>query len=146
MKRPAGLTIIGVLMVLVAALLALGCSVSLFIAVMGITDEISGDPVSAAITGMALGGGFSLLILAAVAANLAIGVFKMREWAWSVSIAWIGAGMAFTVISLFAFRGDVLLPFPASVTCHLLVVAAAGWMLAYLMNPRVKRVFNALGA
>ena len=97
MKRPAGLTVIGILMVAVAAALALGCLAFFFIAAMGITEGLSGDAVSNAIIGMAMGGGFSLLILAVVAVGLADGVFKMRRWAWKVSIAWIGAGLGFTV-------------------------------------------------
>jgi hypothetical protein len=79
MKRPAGLTVIGVGMMGAAVVLALGCLASFFIAAMGITEGLSGDAVSNAIVGMAMGGGFSLLILAMVAAGLADGVFKMRE-------------------------------------------------------------------
>lgn len=146
MKRPAGLTVIGILMVCVSALLALGCLASFFVAAMGITEGISADPVSSAIIGMAMGGGLSLLILAFVAAGLANGVFRMREWAWSGSIASIGVGLAFTVISLLAFRRSFFIPFEISLIFHLLVVATAGWMLAYLFKPRVKRVFNALSA
>jgi hypothetical protein len=138
MKRPAGLTVIAVLMICAAALLSLGSLVSFFIAGMGITEGISADAASAAIIGMGLGGGFSLLILAAAAVGLANGVFRMREWAWSVSIVWIGAGVAFTLISLFAVRGYGLFP------VGLLVVATAAWMLAYLLQPKVKRVFGAL--
>ena len=81
MKRPTGVTLIAILMVGVAAILALGCFASFFIAGMGITDAVSADAVSAAITGMALGGGFSLLILAGVAAGLAMAVFNLQEWA-----------------------------------------------------------------
>jgi hypothetical protein len=146
MKRPAGLTLIGVVMVGVAAVMTLGCLASFFIAAMGITEGISGDAVSTAIVGMAIGGGFSLLILAMAAAGLADGVFKMRKWAWSVSIAWIGAGMGFTVISLFAFRRFVLLPAGPSFLFHMLVVATAVWMLAYLFKPNVKRIFGAVSA
>ena len=58
MKRPTGLTVIGVFTVAVTALLALGCAVSFFIAVMGLTEQLSEDPVSSAIVGMAVGGGF----------------------------------------------------------------------------------------
>ncbi|MGD0404055.1 MAG: hypothetical protein ABSB66_12760, partial [Candidatus Acidiferrales bacterium] len=143
MKRPAGLTVIGVLMAGAAVVLGLGCLASFCIAAMGISEGLSGDAVSHAIVGMAMSGGFCLLILAMVAAGLADGVFKMRKWAWSVSIAWIGAGMALTVISLVAFRRDVLLPVGPSVLFHLLIVATAAWMLAYLLKPNVKRVFGA---
>ena len=141
MKRPTGVTLIAILMVGVAAILALGCFASFFIAVMGITGD-SSDAVSAAITGMALGGGFSLLILAGVAAGLALAVFNLQEWAWSASMATIGVGTALTVISLVALRRYVLIPVGPSLVCHIFLVATAIWMLAYLSRPRVKQAFN----
>jgi hypothetical protein len=142
MKRPIGVTLIAILMVGVAAILALGCVASFFIAVMGITDAVSADAVSAAITGMALGGGFSLLVLAGVSAGLAMAVFNLQEWAWSASMATIGVGTALTVISLVALRRYVLIPVGPSLVCHLFLVATAIWMLAYLSRPRVKQAFN----
>jgi hypothetical protein len=145
MKRPTGVTVIAILMVGVAVFLALGCLAFFCIAIMGITSEGS-DPVSAAITGMAIGGGFSLLVLAGAAAGLALAVFKLQEWAWSASIAWIGVGTALTVISLFALRRYVLIPVGPSLVCHLLVVTTAIWMLVYLSRPRVKQAFSASSA
>ena len=141
MKRPTGVTVIAILMVGVSAILALGCFASFCLAIMGITGD-SYDAVSAAITGMALGGGFSLLILAGVAAGLAMAVFNLQEWAWSASMATIGVGTALTVISLVALRRYVLIPVGPSLVCHLFLVATAIWMLAYLSRPRVKQAFN----
>lgn len=143
MKCPTGLTVIGVFTVAVTALLALGCAVSFFIAVMGLTEQLSGDPVSSAIVGMAVGGGFSLLILALGAAALANGIFKLHEWAWSVSIASIAVGMGFTLINLIAFRRYVFTSIGVSVMCHLLVLATAAWMLAYLWKPEIRQAFGA---
>src|ERR1700733_6049502 len=127
MKRPTGLTIIGALVVAVAALLGLACFAFFFIGVMMLTGGVSGDPASGAITGMAVAGGFSLLVLAAVAACLAIGVFELREWAWSVSVVSTCVGLGITAISLFALRGYVFIPLVPSVICHLSVVATAAW-------------------
>src|ERR1700735_973226 len=146
MKRPTGLTVIGVLMVAVAALLSFACLAFFFIGVMMVTGGISSDPASDAITGMAIAGGFSLLILAAVAACLAIGVFEMREWAWSVSVVSTCVGLGVTAISLFALRGYVFIPVVPSVVCHLAVVATATWMLAYLLQPGIKKAFSASNA
>ncbi len=145
MKRPTGVTVIAILMVGVAAILALGCLAFFCIAIMGITGE-SSDAVSAAITGMGIGGGFSLLVLASAAAGLAMAVFKLQQWAWSAAIAWIGVGTALTVISLFALRRYVLIPVGPSLVCHLLVVTTAVWMLVYLLRPRVKQAFTASSA
>lgn len=146
MKRPVGVTLIALLIVSVAAILALSCLAFFSLAVMAATDGISGDPVSAAITGMAFGGGFSLLVLATVALGLAIALFKMQEWAWSASIASIGMGTVFAIISIFAFHRLILIPLGVSLICHLLTVAAAVWMLAYLSKPGIKQAFGATGA
>jgi hypothetical protein len=146
MKRPAGVTLIALLIVSVAAILALGSLGFFSLAVMAATDGISGDPVSAAITGMAFGGGFSLLVLTSVAVGLAIAVFKLQEWAWSASIASIGMGTVFAIISIFAFRRLILIPLGVSLICHLLTVAAAAWMLSYLLKPGVKQAFSVTSA
>ena len=146
MKRPAGVTLIALLIVSVAAILALGCLGFFSLAVMALTDGVSGDPVSAAVTGMAFGGGFSLLVLACVAVGLSIALFKMQEWAWSASIASIGMGTVFTIIALFAFRRLILIPLGVSLVCHLLTLATAAWMLSYLLRPGVKQAFSASNA
>jgi hypothetical protein len=143
MKRPTGVTLIAVLLVGVAAMLALSCVASFCIAVIVITGGISRDPVSTAITGMAIGGGFSLIILASAAAGVAIALFELRQWAWNASIAAIGLGTAFTVIAIYSFRRFFLMPVGLSLLCHLVGVAIAAWMMAYLLRPGVRRAFSA---
>jgi hypothetical protein len=146
MKRPIGVTIIAVLMFFGATILALGSVAFFFVAVMGMTGRDAGDPVSVAIAGMGMAGGFSLLVLAGVAVCLTIGVLELREWARIVSIASIALGIGCTILSLFAFRGYALIPAVPSVVCHLLVTTTAVWMLVYLLLPRVKLAFVALTA
>ncbi len=143
MKRPSGVTIIAVLTFLGAAILAVGSFAFFFVGVMGMTGGDAGEPSSAALAGMGIAGGFSLLILAGVAVCLAIGVLQLREWAWVASIASMAVGIVCTILSLFAIKGyRVLPPFP-SVIFHLLVVSTAIWMLSYLLLPRVKHAFSA---
>ena len=143
MKRPSGVTIIAVLTFLGAAILAAGSFASFFVGVMGMTGGDAGEPTSAAIAGMGMAGGFSLLILAGVGVCLAIGVLQLREWARAASIASMAVGIACTILSLFAIKGyRVLPPFP-SVVFHLLAASTAAWMLAYLLIPRVKQAFSA---
>ena len=72
-KRPAGVTIIAVLTFCGAVILALSSFGFFFIAVMGMASGDGGQPVSLAIVGMGVAGGFSLLVLASLAACLAIG-------------------------------------------------------------------------
>lgn len=143
MKRPIGVTIIAVLTFCAAALLALGSFAFFFVAYMGMTGGESADPASVAIAGMGAAGGFSLLVLASLAACLAMGVLDLSEWARIASIISIAAGIACTILSLFALNGYVLLPAVPSILCHLLIVATAAWMLSYLSRPQVKQAFAA---
>jgi len=143
-KRPTGVTIIAVLTFCGAAILALSSFGFFLIAVMGTTSRDGGQPVSAAIDGMGVAGGFSLLVLAGIAACLAIGVLKLREWAWIVSMACIAAGIGCTIFSIFAFWSYRLIPVVAIIVFHLLVMGTGIWMLAYLARPNVKQAFRAV--
>jgi hypothetical protein len=143
MKRPIGVTIIAVLMFFGATILALGSVAFFFVAVMGMTGVDPGEPVSVAITGMGVAGGFSLLVLGGVAVCLAMGVLELRKWARVVSITSVTAGIGCTILSLFAFGEYVVIPVAPSIVCHLLVLATAVWMLVYLLRPKVKQVFSA---
>jgi hypothetical protein len=101
------------------------------------------DAVTVELTGMGFAGGFSLLVVTGFATSLAIGVLKLREWARIVSIASIGAGIAFAVFSLFAFRRYVVIPVVPSIACRLLVMVVASGMAEYLSRDRVKQLFSA---
>jgi preprotein translocase subunit SecY len=145
MNRPLGVTLIAILTVVVAALLAVSCLAFAFIAIMTMTGD-GFDPATTAITGMAIGGSISLIILAGVAAGLAIALFELREWAWSASIISIGLGTVCTVLGLFAFRRFFLMPIALSLLCHLLVLAIAVYMLSYLLKPTVRQAFTTSNA
>jgi hypothetical protein len=144
MRRPLGVRVVAVLTFFVAVVLVLGSLAFFFVAVMAMTGGDAGDQVSVALAGMGIAGGFSLLVLAGIATSLTIGVLKLREWARIVSIAFIGAGVACTIFSLFALRGYVVIPAAPSVACHLLVLATAGFIIEYLSRAGVKVVFRGL--
>jgi hypothetical protein len=145
-KRPTGVTIIAVLTFFGAAVLALGSIALFFVAILEMTGRDAGDPVSLAIVGMGVAGGFSLFVLAGVGGFLAMGVLKLQEWARIVSIASIVAAIACTALSLFAFRGFVVIPVVPSILCHLLVMATTVWMLGYLLRLRVRQAFIPVSA
>ena len=145
-RRPAGVTIIGILTFGGAGILALGSFVFFFVAVMALTGGDGLDPVSASIAGMAIAGGFSLLVLAGVAGCLAVGVLELQEWARTVSIGCMAVGIGCAVVSVIAFAGYGVMPLLPMVACHVAVIAAAGWMLEYLARPGVRRVFQAATA
>ena len=142
MKRPIGVTIIAVLTFFAATVLALGSIAFFLVAVLGMTGGDAGDPVSMAIAGMGVAGGFSLLVLASVGGCPAIGVLELQEWARIVSIASIAAAIGCTILSLSAFRRYAVIPVVHSIVFHLLVMTTAVWMLAYLLRLRVKQAFS----
>jgi preprotein translocase subunit SecY len=110
------------------------------------TDGDAGEPISVAIVGMGIAGGTSLLIFAGVAACLALGVLELREWARIVSMASIAAGIGVTILSLFVFKGYMVILLVPSIVCHLLVMTTAVWMLVYFLRPCIKRAFGTLAA
>jgi hypothetical protein len=144
MKRPIGVTIIAVVMFFGATILALGSVAFFFVAVMGMTGGDAGEPVSVAISGMGVTGGFSLLILGCVAVCIAMGVLELRKWARVVSITSVTASIGYTIFSLFAFRRYAVIPVVPSIVCHLIVLTTAGWALTYLLRPQIKQAFSAV--
>jgi hypothetical protein len=142
MTRPAGVTLIAIATFSGAAILALGSFAFFFVAVMAISGGDGGDPASAAIAGMKVAGGFSLLVLAGVAACLALGVLQLCEWARIPAISCIAAGIACTVVSILTFTGYPVVPLALMILGHILVIGAAGWSIAYLARPEVKQAFS----
>jgi hypothetical protein len=138
-NRPIGITVIAVLMFLVAALLVLGSAACFFVGIMNVTGADSRDPVTMAIAGMTLAGGFSLLLLAAINITLGIGVLQLRETARRLCMASISLGVALTLAALFLL---VLHPPAEMIAAQLLLLAAYVGTLAYLVSPRVRQAFT----
>jgi hypothetical protein len=138
-NRPIGITVIAILMFLVAALMVLGSAACFFVGVMNLTGADSRDPVTVAIAGMTLAGGFSLLLLAAINITLGIGVLQLREAARRLCMASISLGVSLTLAALFLL---VLHPPAAMIVAQLLLLAAYVATLAYLVSPRVRQAFT----
>ena len=81
MNRPTSVTVTAVVAFSGAIMLALISFAFLLVGGMVATADDSGDAVSSAITGMAVAGGFSLLILASATGCLAIGVLRVAGMA-----------------------------------------------------------------
>jgi hypothetical protein len=139
MKRPIGVTVIAILMFLVAALLILGSAACFFVGVINLTAADSHDPVTAAIIGMTLAAGFSLLLLAAINITLGIGVLQLRETARRLCMASISLGVALSLAALFLL---ILHPPAEMIAAQLLLLAAYLAALAYLVSPRVRLAFT----
>jgi hypothetical protein len=93
MNRPTGVTVAAVLTFSGAMVLALGSCAFFVVGVMVATGDERTAPVSVALTGMALGGGLMLLILAGAAGWLALNAGELREWERTVSFAEMAAGV-----------------------------------------------------
>jgi hypothetical protein len=145
-SRPAGVTIIALLAFFAASILALGACIFLVVGIAGMIGTDSGEPLSVAIAAMGVAGSYSLLVLSGVAAFVANGVLKLREWARVVSIAAFGVGILSTIFSLFTVMGYLGIPAVPMILCHLSVIAITIWLLSYLLRPTVKQAFSAVTA
>jgi hypothetical protein len=93
MNRPSGERVLAVLTFSGAMILALGSFGFFVVSVMVATGDERGEPVSVAIAGMAIGGGFLLLILSGVAGWVAMNIEELRALARTVSLAAIVASV-----------------------------------------------------
>lgn len=80
-KRPTNIAIIAAVMSAGAVALALAGMAFFAVALLIASGSGSAEPVSVAIIGMGLSGGFALLILACLVACLAMNVVEFRDWA-----------------------------------------------------------------
>jgi len=102
MNRPIGVTVAAVLTFSGAILLALASCAFFVVGVMVVTGDEGRAPVSIAIAGMALAGAFMLLILALAAGCAAMNARELRDWARTVSLTEIVAGIRENLRSIFA--------------------------------------------
>jgi hypothetical protein len=101
MKRPTGETVAAVLSFTGAMILALGSCGFFVVGVMAATGDERGEPVSVAIAGMAVAGGFMLLILAGAIGWAAMNVADLRDWMQTVSIRALAASVEARLRSVF---------------------------------------------
>jgi len=87
MNRPSGERVVAVLTFSGAMILALGSLGFFLVSILAATGDERGEPVSVVIAGMAVAGGFLLLILAGVTGWVAMNVGGLREWARTASIS-----------------------------------------------------------
>ncbi len=142
MQRPAGVTVIAVLGLIVGALAAL----------MGLWMMVGGALVSTVAhrsAGMMLGmsGAFAGLVWLGIAALLiatSIGLLKLWEWARILAIVLNAVHLVIAALGLLdAFR-YIHVPFFVGVMLRHIVMLAIGiWIIVYLLQPKVKKAFSA---
>ena len=142
MERPTGVTILAVLYFLGAAFLGL-CGILFIVGGSMLTGLAhSGGPASAL---FAMGGAFIGGILLAVGVlDLAIGIgfIKLQNWARVLAIIFLGIGILFGIVGLFAMLAHLMV---VVLVFRLIVLAIEVWILIYLFKPHVKQAFGATG-
>jgi hypothetical protein len=97
MNRPTNVAIAAAVTLAGAVFAALAAIAFFSVALLVAIGTENGDPVSIAIIGMGVAGGFALLILASLAACLAISMPEFRDWARNLSISASAAAMLGTL-------------------------------------------------
>lgn len=141
MKRPFGVTVVGLLMCIGAGLLGLG-SLGFFVLGGVVVAPGAGGPTSQLFSEMGAIGAGTFLLLAVAYAILAIYMFRLASWARVPTVISIAAGMLFAAIGI-----PVSLPHPdfMVLTWQLFVIAVDAWILWYLTTPQVKNAFAVQG-
>ena len=104
-ERPAGVTVIAILVLLVAAYL--GVIGGLMLTSPGTVSMSTGAPL---LGGLELSGPFMFLLMAAVAVLIGWGLLRMNNWARRIAIAAALAGCVLLIPSVSAAAIDLRLP------------------------------------
>ncbi len=138
MERPTGVTILGVLCLIGAGILAIGGIVMIAGGAM-----LSGMGKSGAGALFAMGGavvGVIFFVLAALYVLTGIGLLKLQNWARILTIVLIALGLLSAAAGLMT---SVLHMSPFLLVRQIIVVAIDVWILIYLFKPHVKQAFGA---
>lgn len=135
MERPAGVTIIAILGLVLAALAVLEAAVIL------VRRGTFAVPASFAGGGIA---GWGLLAGAALVIVTCVGLLKLREWARLLAIGLNAAHLLVAALGLMDALRHLHRPFFVGVMLrHVVMLAIGVWIIAYLLKPKVKRAFAA---
>jgi hypothetical protein len=126
--RPTGVTILAVL----AAIGAVG-SIMAGLALLALGGFLASAGADAGLfAALGAAGGVLLLLLAAVYAASAWGLWTRKRWAWYLALAAVGLQLLTTLMSLVA--GDI-----GSGIIGLLIAGLVGW---YLLSPAIQAWFG----
>lgn|SRR5574341_438944 len=150
MKRPMGVTIIGILDLIGGILGIIGG-----VALVGVGSLLAADPTliddsSANLAGSSpfnfpveflgylfLALGAVLLPLGIVSLIAAFGTFKGKGWAWTVNLVMSYVTIASNIISLVLYPGD-----PGSIVAVVVSIGISFLILYYLYRPHVREYFG----
>lgn len=135
MKRPTGITVIGVLYIILAALSLLWSG--LVLGVGGLSSLLGG---LFGVQGIATYGisttwiGIAGITIAIVQFVIALGLLTMRRWAWILALVGVGLTVVEGIVGMLGGG-------PLAVTCGMLGLAIPLGILVYLLRPGVKQAF-----
>jgi len=141
MERPTGVTILGVLAFIGAALLAMAAAGMLLVG-GALLARMGARPLGV-IGG--LGAGFIAVVIVALAVLYAFignGLLKLQNWARVATIVLTGLGAAFNGIALLALLMHLR---PFLFFREAVFVGIDVWIVVYLLQPQVKQAFGATG-
>jgi hypothetical protein len=134
MRRPAGITIIAIVGLLLGALLALAELLIVFRGRWLVIFEFS--------FGHALGGAV-LAVIAALLIGTSIGLLLLEEWARILAIVLNAVHLVIAALGLFDALRNIHMPFFVGMMFRHIVMLVIGiWIIVYLISPRVKRAFG----
>ncbi|HVB87823.1 MAG TPA: hypothetical protein VNK23_14280 [Candidatus Dormibacteraeota bacterium] len=134
MRRPAGITIIAIVGLLLGALLALAELLIVFRGRWLVISEFS--------FGHALGGAV-LAVIAALLIGTSIGLLLLEEWARILAIVLNAVHLVIAALGLFDALRNIHMPFFVGMMFRHIVMLVIGiWIIVYLISPRVKRAFG----
>ncbi len=142
MERPAGVTVLAVLLMIFAAFAAFAGLAFLVLGLGGgaaLQMRGANTGMSAMIAGMGALGGVFLLGLAAVYVVVGVGLLKLLNWARVVTLVLVGLGLLFAAIGLLT----AVIHFRVGMFGSRLIVAGIDvWIIWYLLRPDVKQAFG----
>jgi hypothetical protein len=136
-QRPAGVTIIAILGIILGAIVALLGLLLLVrgsVAFMGDMSFYGGSGVFAALV---------LLGIAALVIVTSVGLLNLQEWARVLAIVLNGVHLVVAALGLMeAFRHIHTLFFFGMMLRHIVMIAIGVWIIVYLIQPKVKAAFR----
>ena len=141
MQRPAGVTIIAILGIIVGALAAF--EGFWFWIGSAMFSAMAHQPLGMM---MGMGGAFAGVVLIGIAAVVivtSIGLLKLREWARVLAIVLNAIHLVVAGLGLLdAFRNIHMLFFVGMMLRHIVMLAIGIWIIVYLIQPKVKQAFR----
>jgi len=136
MKRPVGVTVLGVLAIVGAMISLLGALPLIGMSGLGflsLSDSMSGAVALGSTLGISIG--VVMMALAIVQLVFGIGALQLRSWAWTLGVVLYGLTLANYLVSLFTIGFTLPL---------ILGIVVVGVIIAYLYSHDVREAFGHL--